>query len=84
MPTTWKLLDSYRNFDREPIQSENIRKTKKEIEQTLDTINEAFEKLLNDLFQTTAWDISSDISVLEAMLAQEGLTGKGMNGLHLQ
>ncbi|MCI5649366.1 MAG: 5-bromo-4-chloroindolyl phosphate hydrolysis family protein [Fusicatenibacter sp.] len=84
MPTTWKLLDSYRSFEREPIQSENILKTKQEIEKTLDTINEAFEKLLNDLFQTTAWDISSDISVLESMLAQEGLTDKGMNGLHLQ
>lgn len=79
MPTTWKLLDSYRSFEKEPIQSENIRKTKKEIEETLDTINNAFETLLNDLFQSTAWDISSDISVLETMLAQEGLTGNKMN-----
>lgn len=78
MPTTWKLLDSYRSFEKEPIQSENIRKTKKEIEETLDTINNAFETLLNDLFQSTAWDISSDISVLETMLAQEGLTGNKM------
>lgn len=78
MPTTWKLLDSYRNFEKEPIQSENILKTKKEIEETLDTINNAFETLLNDLFQSTAWDISSDISVLETMLAQEGLTGNKM------
>lgn len=78
MPTTWKLLDSYRNFEKEPIQSENILKTKKEIEETLDTINNAFETLLNDLFQSTAWDIASDISVLETMLAQEGLTGNKM------
>ena len=34
------------------------------------------EKLLDDLFQTTAWDISSDISVLQTMLAQEGLTNQ--------
>lgn len=80
MPTTWKLLDAYRTFEMEPIQSENIQKTKLEIESSLDTINSAFEKLLDDLFQTTAWDISSDISVLETMLAQEGLTGHGMNG----
>ena len=78
MPTTWKLLDAYRTFEREPIQSENIQKTKREIEQSLDTINSAFEKLLDDLFQTTAWDISSDISVLETMLAQEGLTGNNL------
>ena len=49
---------------------------RKEIEDTLDTINAAFEKLLDDLFQTTAWDISSDISVLQTMLAQEGLTNQ--------
>lgn len=76
MPTTWKLLDAYRSFEQEPIQSDNIIRTKKEIEDTLDTINAAFEKLLDDLFQTTAWDISSDISVLQTMLAQEGLTNQ--------
>ena len=76
MPTTWKLLDAYRSFENEPIQSDNILRTKKEIEDTLDTINAAFEKLLDDLFQTTAWDISSDISVLQTMLAQEGLTNQ--------
>ena len=48
--------------------------SKKEIEDTLDTLNIAFEKLLDDLFQETAWDVSSDISVLKTMLAQEGLT----------
>lgn len=78
MPATWKLLDAYRSFEKEPIQSDNISRTKKEIEETLDTINNAFETLLNDLFQSTAWDISSDISVLETMLAQEGLTGNKM------
>ena len=50
--------------------------TKKEIEDTLDTINQAFENLLNSFFEERALDISSDISVLHTMLAQEGLTGK--------
>lgn len=78
LPTTWKLVDAYRSFEKEPIQSDNIRKTRQEIEETLDTVNNAFETLLNDLFQSTAWDISSDISVLETMLTQEGLTGNKM------
>ena len=56
------------------MQGENILSSKKEIEDTLDTLNMAFEKLLDDLFQDTAWDVSSDISVLKTMLAQEGLT----------
>ena len=33
----------------------------------------AFEKLLDSLFGTEAMDISADITVLEQMMAQEGL-----------
>ena len=76
LPTTRKLLDAYCELDEQPIRGQNIENTKKEIEVALDTINEAFEKLLDDLFEETAWDISSDISVLQTMLKQEGLTGK--------
>ena len=57
---------------------ENIISSKKEIEDTIDTLNLAFEKLLDSLFQDTAWDVSSDISVLHTMLAQEGLTEDGL------
>ncbi len=58
----------------QPVQGENILNSKKEIEDTLDTLNIAFEKLLDSIFQEEAWDISSDISVLKTVLAQEGLT----------
>ncbi len=75
LPTTTKLLQAYIDLDRQEIAGENITATKKEIEDTLDTINEAFEKLLDSLFEDTAWDISSDISVMKTMMAQEGLTG---------
>ena len=54
-------------------------KSKQEIEETLDTIREAFENLLDSFFKDTAWDISSDITVLETMLAQEGLTKGDFN-----
>ena len=74
LPMTVKLLDAYEDMDRQPIQGETIRASKKEIEDTLDTLNEAFAKLLDSVFQDTAWDVSSDISVLHTMLAQEGLT----------
>ena len=78
LPTTIKLLEAYEDLDAQPVQGENIISSKKEIEKTLDTLNTAFEKLLDDLFQDTAWDVSSDISVLNMMLAQEGLTEDGM------
>ena len=78
LPTTIKLLDAYEDLDAQPVQGENIITAKKEIEKTIDTLNTAFEKLLDDLFQDTAWDLSSDISVLQTMLAQEGLTEDGL------
>ncbi len=74
LPTAVKLLEAYEELDHQPVQGENIVNSKREIEDTLDTLNIAFEKLLDDLFQETAWDVSSDISVLKMMLAQEGLT----------
>lgn len=74
LPTTIKLLNAYVDLDKQEIAGENILATKKEIEDVLDVINVAFEKLLDSMFQDTAWDISSDISVMKTMLAQEGLT----------
>ena len=74
LPMTVKLLDAYEEMDQQPVQGENIQASKKEIEDTLDTLNQAFEKLLDSVFQDTAWDVSSDISVLHTLLAQEGLT----------
>lgn len=78
LPTTMKLLEAYKELDAQLVQGENIISSKKEIEDTIDTLNLAFEKLLDSLFQDTAWDVSSDISVLHTMLAQEGLTEDGL------
>lgn len=76
LPTTLKLVNAYREFDGHslPTEGENISGGKREIEKTLDTINKAFLNLFDSLFADTAMDISTDISVLRTMLAQEGLT----------
>lgn len=74
LPMTVKLLTAYADMDAQPIQGQNIQASKREIEETLDTLNMAFENLLDDLFRDTALDVSSDITVLQTLLAQEGLT----------
>lgn len=74
LPMTVKLLHAYADMDAQPVQGETILNAKREIEETLDTLNMAFEKLLDELFQDTALDVSSDITVLKTLLAQEGLT----------
>lgn len=74
LPITMKLVNAYKEFDSQPVQGENISKSKKEIEDTLDTIDLAFQKLLDSLYEEEAMEVYSDISVLNALFAQEGLT----------
>ena len=78
LPMTVKLLNAYAEMDAQPVQGDTILASKREIEGTLDTLNLAYEKLLDELFADTALDVSSDISVLQTLLAQEGLTGDGL------
>lgn len=75
LPTTLKLVNAYQEFNSQPVQGDNIKTAKQEIQNTLDTINIAFENLFDSLFEDAAMDVSTDISVLQTMLAQEGLTG---------
>ena len=84
LPMTVKLLNAYADMDAQPVQGETIRASKREIEQTLDTLNLAFEKLLDSVFEDTALDVSSDISVLQTLLAQEGLTEDGLGQIKKQ
>ena len=51
-----KLLQAYAELESQSVDTETIQNSKKEIEATLDTLNEAFEKMLDGLFQDTAWD----------------------------
>lgn len=74
LPTTIKLVEAYEEFDRVSVPGEDILTAKAEIEKTLDTINGAFVELLNNLFQSTAFDVTTDAQVLQTMLAKEGLT----------
>lgn len=72
LPTTKKLLEAYRDLDRQQLDLSNVEQTKREIESAVDNINEAFEKFLDELFREKAWDIQSDISALHTILKQDG------------
>lgn len=73
LPTTLKLVTAYEQFDSMSVQGEEVLDAKKEIENTIDTINDAFGELLNKLFADTAMDVTTDAQVLKTMLAKEGL-----------
>ena len=75
LPTTLKILNAYDRMDAVGISGENIDATKAKVEAMMGTIVKAFDKQLDSLFGAEAMDISTDITVMENLLAQEGLSG---------
>jgi DNA-binding Lrp family transcriptional regulator len=74
LPTTLKLLRAYATLERQGIRGDNISSTKQSIDNVLDNLVIGFERQLDRLFHSDAIDISSDIEVLEGMLARDGLS----------
>lgn len=74
LPTTLKLLNAYDRMSGTGVSGENIDTTLAKVEGMMRTIVSAFEKQLDSLYGAEALDISADITVLENMMAREGLT----------
>lgn len=79
LPTVLKMLTSYENMEEQGVAGENIDRAMTRVETVLKGVADAFEAQLDKLFAGEALDISTDITVLEGMLAQEGLSGSEMN-----
>ena len=77
LPTTLKLLNAYDRMGAQGIDGGNIGSTMQRVESMMSTIVAAFEKQLDMLFGSEAMDISTDITVLENMMKQEGLSSDG-------
>lgn len=74
LPTTIRLLEQYRTLQDQGMRMGNIEQGMSNIEQMLDKVALAFQKLLDSLFESTVVDITADIRVMENMMASEGLT----------
>ena len=72
-PTTLKLLNAYDRMAAAGVPGANIDGTKSKIEDIMGTICKAFDKQLDALYGEEALDISTDITVLENLMAREGL-----------
>lgn len=73
LPTMDKLLKAYIELGEKNVIGSNARKMRKEIEETLDTLNHAFEGILDKFYQEQELDIMSDIAAMKMMLKQDGL-----------
>ena len=73
LPTSLKLLESYKTLSGKEVEGENIRGTLESIKNSMDMIATAFEKQADALFDDENMDITTDIDVLEHVLKTEGL-----------
>lgn len=78
LPTTLKIITAYEQFEEQGVRGENLLAAMRDIENILDHLVSGFERQLDLLFENDVLDISSDISVLESMLAKDGLTDNGL------
>lgn len=78
LPTTIKLLNSYDRADNTGIAGTNIDGTKGQVEDMMDKALEAFDKQLDALYADEAMDVSTEIKVMEGLLAQDTFTDEIM------
>lgn len=74
LPTTEKLLEAYIDLDEKEEKGKRIKKSQKEIEHALDTINDAYENILDGFFEEQELAISSEVSAMETIMKQEGIS----------
>lgn len=74
LPTTEKLLEAYIEIDEKQIKGKSLEKTKKDIEGAIDKIIDSFEGLLDKFYHEKEMDIAADISAMEILMKQDGLS----------
>ena len=73
LPTSLKLVASYKDFELVNSSDPRILKSMGEIEGSIKTIGEAFDKMKIDLLDDRAMDIKTEIDTINLLLKQEGL-----------
>ena len=76
IPTTLKLLHTYNDVQGQ--KGDNAESIRRDIAGILHTLNQAYSNLYDNLLSDVALDVSSEIASLQGMLANDGLTGEGL------
>ena len=76
IPTTLKLLHTYNDVQGQ--KGDNAESIRRDIAGILHTLNQAYSNLYDNLLSDGALDVSSEIAALQGMLANDGLTGEGL------
>ncbi len=73
LPTSLKLAESYKDFELVNSSDSRIVKSMEDIEESIKTIAEAFDKMKIDLLDDRAMDVKTEIDTINLLLKQEGL-----------
>lgn len=74
LPTTAKLVETYGDFEMMRTDDSKILNSMKQINKSIITIGEAFDKIKVELLSDRAMDIKTDIDTINLLLNQEGYT----------
>ncbi len=73
LPTTLKMLRSYRVMDQREVTGQNAQEARSRIAKAMGVVLAACEKQLETLYHDDILDVTTDIEVLEQMLKRDGL-----------
>ena len=73
LPTTLKMLASYRRISESGVSGTDVDKVHQSTCKGMDMILDACQKLLDNLYKGDVQDTSLDVEILEKMLKQDGL-----------
>lgn len=74
LPTTLKMVKSYRKLDERSLPMAEAREAQHRIDDALGVVITGCQKMLKNLYKDDMLDIATDIDVLEQMLKRDGLT----------
>ncbi|MFO3715774.1 5-bromo-4-chloroindolyl phosphate hydrolysis family protein [Anaerococcus cruorum] len=74
LPTTAKLVETYYDFEMMRTDDSKILNSMNQINESITTIGEAFDKIKVELLSDRAMDIKTDIDTINLLLNQEGYT----------
>lgn len=75
LPTTLKVLGSYRTMDQRGVSAEDMTAARSEAVRGMGMVLTACQKQLDNLYKDTILDVSTDIDVMEQMLKRDGYAG---------
>lgn len=73
LPTTLKMLKSYRVMDQREVTGQNAQEARSRIAKAMGVVLAACQRQLETLYHDDMLDVSTDIDVLEQMLKRDGL-----------